>query len=288
MKTCLIVDDSRMIRRVAGRIVKDLGFETVEAVNGQDALDKCNMEMPQAILVDWAMPIMDGFDFVKQLRELPDGDKPTVVFCTSVRDIERIVQALAAGADEYHRIKICIGRPSMSAPARGALSLEPSYYDALHRLTLELAGINLGSNHAFLVETRLSRLAREEGYDSLDMMIDELFKTGGSRLAVQVVSALTERETQFFKDKTAFERLREHVLPDLHHKRGGGRIRVLSFGCSSGQEAYGIAMTVHEMRDQLDGLKVDILGVDYPSQALERARTGTRHLRRFSCRYVLR
>ena len=162
----------------------------------------------------------------------------------------------------------------MSTPARGALSLEPSYYDALHRLTLELAGINLGSNHAFLVETRLSRLAREEGYDSLDMMIDELFRTGGSRLAVQVVSALTERETQFFKDKTAFERLREHVLPDLHHKRGGGRIRLLSFGCSSGQEAYGIAMTVHEMRDQLDGLKVDILGVDYPSQALERARTG--------------
>jgi len=101
MKTCLIVDDSRMIRRVAGRIVKDLGFETVEAINGQDALDKCGMEMPHAILVDWAMPIMDGFDFVKNLREMPEGDKPTVVFCTSVRDVERIIEALAAGADEY-------------------------------------------------------------------------------------------------------------------------------------------------------------------------------------------
>jgi two-component system chemotaxis response regulator CheY len=101
MKTCLIVDDSRMIRRVAGRIVRDLGFEVVEAVNGQDALDKCQVSMPQAVLVDWAMPVMDGFDFVKKLRELPTGDKPTVVFCTSIRDVERIVKALAVGADEY-------------------------------------------------------------------------------------------------------------------------------------------------------------------------------------------
>ena len=101
MKTCLIVDDSRMIRRVAGRIVRDLGFEVVEAVNGQDALDKCQVSMPHAVLVDWAMPVMDGFDFVKKLRELPTGDKPTVVFCTSIRDVERIVKALAVGADEY-------------------------------------------------------------------------------------------------------------------------------------------------------------------------------------------
>jgi len=101
MKTCLIVDDSRMIRRVAGRIIRDLGFETLEAVNGQDALDKCRLELPDAILVDWSMPVMDGFDFVKELRKLPNGDEPTVVFCTSVRDVERIVEALAAGADEY-------------------------------------------------------------------------------------------------------------------------------------------------------------------------------------------
>ena len=101
MKTCLIVDDSRMIRRVAGRIVRDLGFETTDAINGRDALDKCLIEMPDAILVDWAMPVMDGFDFVKNLRSLPGGEEPTIVFCTSVRDVERIVEALAIGADEY-------------------------------------------------------------------------------------------------------------------------------------------------------------------------------------------
>ena len=157
---------------------------------------------------------------------------------------------------------------------RGALTLKASYYEALKRLTLELAGVNLGANHAFLVETRLARLAREEGYASLEAMIDELFNTGKTRLAVQIVSALTERDTHFFKDQQAFDRLRDHVLPDLYHKRGGGRLRLLSFGCASGQEAYGMAMTVAKMGNELDGAKIDILGVDYPSQALERARTG--------------
>jgi len=161
-----------------------------------------------------------------------------------------------------------------SANRNGALSLAPSYYDALRRLTLELAGINLGANHTFLVETRLSRLARENGYESLDIMVEELFKTGGSRLAVQVVTALTERDTQFFKDKRAFQRLEDIVLPDLHHKRGGGRVRLLSFGCASGQEPYGIAMLLDRMKSRLKGMQVDIVGVDYPSQALDRARDG--------------
>ena len=161
-----------------------------------------------------------------------------------------------------------------SANRNGALSLAPSYYDALRRLTLELAGINLGANHTFLVETRLSRLARENGYASLDLMVEELFKTGGSRLAVQVVTALTERDTQFFKDKRAFQRLEDIVLPDLHHKRGGGRVRILSFGCASGQEPYGIAMLLERMKSRLKGMQVDIVGVDYPSQALDRARDG--------------
>ncbi len=157
---------------------------------------------------------------------------------------------------------------------RGGLTLDASYYDALKRLTLELSGVALGDNHAFLVETRLARLAREEGYPTLEAMVDELFHNGGTRLAVQIVSTLTERDTHFFKDTTAFEHLRDVVLPDLYAKRGGGRVRLLSFGCASGQEAYGMAMTLTQMEDEMPGLKVDVVGVDYPSQALERARAG--------------
>ncbi len=101
MKTCLIVDDSRMIRRVASRILKDLKFETSEAENGQDALDLCRVDMPNAILLDWNMPVKNGLDFIKELRDSPKGKDPIVVFCTGERDIVKISEAIDAGADEY-------------------------------------------------------------------------------------------------------------------------------------------------------------------------------------------
>jgi len=101
MKTCLVVDDSRMIRRVANRILKDLKFETEEAENGQEAIDRCRVDMPDAILVDWNMPVMDGLDFLKALRKEPKGGEPIVVFCTAERDVLKIAEALEAGADEY-------------------------------------------------------------------------------------------------------------------------------------------------------------------------------------------
>jgi len=123
----------------------------------------------------------------------------------------------------------------------GVMSLNASYYEALKRLTLELAGVNLGSDHAFLVETRLSALARREGFESLDALVNELFKTGHPKLAIQVVSALLERDTHFNKDSQSFSRLADEIFPALYAKRGGGHIRILSFGCAAGQEAYGIA-----------------------------------------------
>jgi len=101
---------------------------------------------------------------------------------------------------------------------RGALSLNPTYYEALKRLTLELAGVNLGSDHAFLIETRLATLARQEGYESLDDMVEELFNTGQSRLAVKVVSSLLERDTHFYTDRPSFDKLENIILPALYAK----------------------------------------------------------------------
>lgn len=101
MKSCLIVDDSRMIRRVAGRILKDLNFDISEAENGELALGLCRASMPDAILLDWNMPVMDGLTFLKALRAEPDGATPIVVFCTAERTIEKITEALDAGANEY-------------------------------------------------------------------------------------------------------------------------------------------------------------------------------------------
>ncbi len=101
MKSCLIVDDSKVIRMVARKILQELEFETDEAADGQEAVDACKGKMPDAILLDWNMPVMSGIDFLKELRKLPGGDAPIVVFCTTENDIEHIQEAIEAGANEY-------------------------------------------------------------------------------------------------------------------------------------------------------------------------------------------
>jgi len=101
MMTCLIVDDSRVVRMVARKILQDLNFEIVEAEDGKKALEACQKAMPEAILLDWNMPVMNGIEFLRQLREMPGGDAPKVVFCTTENDLAHIQEAMAAGADEY-------------------------------------------------------------------------------------------------------------------------------------------------------------------------------------------
>lgn len=101
MKTCLVVDDSRVIRKVACRILKELSFDAEEADNGAAALMACRKQMPDLILLDWQMPQMSGKDFLKVLRSQTKGNHPVVVLCTTENDISDISEAVAAGADEY-------------------------------------------------------------------------------------------------------------------------------------------------------------------------------------------
>ncbi|HEY8573901.1 response regulator [Phenylobacterium sp.] len=101
MKTCLLVDDSRVIRKVARRILEDLGFDVAEAGDGAEALAWCRAMMPDAILLDWNMPVMGGLDFLKRLRQEPGGSIPKVVFCSVENDLDRIREALDGGADEF-------------------------------------------------------------------------------------------------------------------------------------------------------------------------------------------
>ena len=101
MKTCLIVDDSRVIRRVSRHILESLGFEVSEAENGQEGLTACVEAMPDVVLLDWNMPVMTGIEFITQLRQKDGGDRPKVVFCTTENDVAHIREAIEAGADEY-------------------------------------------------------------------------------------------------------------------------------------------------------------------------------------------
>jgi two-component system chemotaxis response regulator CheY len=100
-KTCLIVEDSRVIRKISRHIVESLGMIVGEAENGQHALESCDHTMPDVILLDWNMPVMDGIEFLRALRARPDGAAPKVVFCTTEYDAAHIREAIASGADEY-------------------------------------------------------------------------------------------------------------------------------------------------------------------------------------------
>lgn len=101
MKHCLVVDDSRVIRKIASRILEQLHFVVEEAEDATQALDACRTRMPDAILLDGQLPHAGGVDFVRSLRRERGGDRPVVVICTTENDVARIVEAMGAGANEY-------------------------------------------------------------------------------------------------------------------------------------------------------------------------------------------
>lgn len=101
MRSCLVVDDSKVIRKVARRILEELDFAVEEAVDGQDALDKVEAAVPTMVLLDWNMPVMDGLEFLKKVRNKGDIDQPVVIFCTTENDLSHIRLAMEAGANEY-------------------------------------------------------------------------------------------------------------------------------------------------------------------------------------------
>ncbi len=101
MRSCLVVDDSKVIRKVARHILETLNFNVEEAEDGREALHRCQASMPDVILLDWNMPVMSGMEFLRALRQSGHTEQPKVVFCTTENDIAHIRAAIAAGADEY-------------------------------------------------------------------------------------------------------------------------------------------------------------------------------------------
>ncbi|WP_375402815.1 response regulator [uncultured Sphingomonas sp.] len=101
MKTCLVVDDSKVIRKVARHILETLDFTVSEAADGREALDRCLASPPDVILLDWNMPVMSGMDFLRALRTSDVPTRPKVVFCTTENGMAYIRAAIEAGADEY-------------------------------------------------------------------------------------------------------------------------------------------------------------------------------------------
>jgi two-component system chemotaxis response regulator CheY len=102
IRTCeLVVDDSPVIRKITRRILEGMRLSTAEAADGRQALAACSFHMPDAIFVDSSMPGLDGYDFLRELRQMPGGEKPKVVFCSTEHDVSLIARAMHAGADEF-------------------------------------------------------------------------------------------------------------------------------------------------------------------------------------------
>jgi two-component system chemotaxis response regulator CheY len=101
VKHCLVVDDSRVIRKVAATILAEFAFEAEEAEDGAQALEACRARMPDLVLLDWNIPGTNVLEFLRGLRREPNGNLPFVLYCTTENDVGRIQEAIVCGANDY-------------------------------------------------------------------------------------------------------------------------------------------------------------------------------------------
>ena len=100
-RTCLIVDDSKIVRKVMRKIIEPLGYRVIEAEDGQQALDSFKEGSIDLVMLDWNMPVMNGLEFLKILRARTDITQPTIIFCSTENEFAKIQEALLHGANEY-------------------------------------------------------------------------------------------------------------------------------------------------------------------------------------------
>ncbi|BDG74603.1 CheR family methyltransferase [Roseomonas fluvialis] len=149
--------------------------------------------------------------------------------------------------------------------------MTPDSFNYLAGLVKQRSGIVLTADKGYMLETRLAPMLRRDGIAGLDALALRLRAPGSTALAAEVVEALTTNESSFFRDGKPFEHLKK-LLPKLAAARPAGHvIRIWSAACSSGQEAYSIAMTVAELGTAMAGKRVEILGTDLSREMLDRA-----------------
>ena len=137
------------------------------------------------------------------------------------------------------------------------------------------SGLIINEEKAYLVSGRLTPVARQEGFETLDEFIDSMMAKSNPAHENAVMEAMTTNETFFFRDKRPFEIFENTVLPALAETRTpGSRVRLWTAAASSGQELYSIAMIIEQARAKLNSMKFDLLGTDISKEILDKARAG--------------
>lgn len=148
-------------------------------------------------------------------------------------------------------------------------------FEFITALLRKRSGLVLTRDKLYLLESRLTPVARAAGLGGLPGLIDAIRKRGDPRLIDEVVDAMTTNESFFFRDIKPFDQFRDHVLPELMKARAATRhIRIWSAACSSGQEPYSLCMILKDNAAKLTGWKIEILGTDISRQMLIKARRG--------------
>ena len=145
----------------------------------------------------------------------------------------------------------------------------------IRKLVEERSGISLSPDKAYLIESRLRKLLKEEQLHNLENLVGQLKWRRFVELHEKVVDALTTNETSFFRDNTPFETLRNEILPAIiRANTTSKRINIWSAACSSGQEPYSILMILREHFPSLKDWEINILATDLSNNILEKAREG--------------
>jgi chemotaxis protein methyltransferase CheR len=140
-------------------------------------------------------------------------------------------------------------------------------------LVRQRSAIDLQPGKEYLVESRLAPIARQWGDADVQALVGRL-RRGDPKLSEAVVDALTTNETSWFRDSHPFQAFLNVLLPDAATRAQNGLLNIWSAACSSGQEAYSLAMLLLDWLPMQDGLRVKILGTDISQTMVERARAG--------------
>lgn len=155
------------------------------------------------------------------------------------------------------------------------MTITVSDFNYIRKIVRDRAGLLLAEDKVYLVESRLTRLAKEEGLNSIGGLVAYLRQNPLHSLYEMVVEALMTNETFFFRDERPFNALKTAIVPELIEKRKKEQtLNIWCAACSSGQEPYSIAMLLQEYFPQLNHWKIHLFASDISTTILERARAG--------------